>query len=253
MNKRFGLASLDGLERTTQQFSELGTSLIERQSQELSTQLEVFQSALANFATEHRNEIRENPKFRSEFTKMCNSIGVDPLASSSNRKGNDKSFWASLLGKDVNDFYYELGVKIIEICRFTRNENGGIISVKEVSRRLTEKSLNNITEPILVTEDDIEQAVKQLEVLGQGITIESLGNKNMIRSIPKEISNDQNSVLEACSIMGHISVSMLRDNLGWSRYRCLTLLQDMVASGILWIDDQPRETLYWTPSWIEML
>ena len=37
---------------------------------------------------------------------MCARIGVDPLASS-------KGFWAQLLG--VGDFYYELGVQIIEV------------------------------------------------------------------------------------------------------------------------------------------
>ena len=37
---------------------------------------------------------------------MCSKIGVDPLASS-------KGFWAQLLG--VGDFYYELGVQIVEV------------------------------------------------------------------------------------------------------------------------------------------
>ena len=38
---------------------------------------------------------------------MCASIGVDPLASS-------KGFWSEMLG--VGDFYYELGVQIVEVC-----------------------------------------------------------------------------------------------------------------------------------------
>ena len=37
---------------------------------------------------------------------MCSKIGVDPLAS-------NKGFWAEMLG--VGDFYYELGVQIIEV------------------------------------------------------------------------------------------------------------------------------------------
>ena len=40
---------------------------------------------------------------------MCSKIGVDPLASS-------KGFWAQLLG--VGDFYYELGVQIVEVSTF---------------------------------------------------------------------------------------------------------------------------------------
>ena len=37
---------------------------------------------------------------------MCASIGVDPLASG-------KGFWSEMLG--VGDFYYELGVQIVEV------------------------------------------------------------------------------------------------------------------------------------------
>ena len=34
-----------------------------------------------------------------------------------------KGFWAEMLG--VGDFYYELGVKIIEVCLATSHRNGG--------------------------------------------------------------------------------------------------------------------------------
>ena len=40
---------------------------------------------------------------------MCASIGVDPLASG-------KGFWSEMLG--VGDFYYELGVQIVEVGYF---------------------------------------------------------------------------------------------------------------------------------------
>lgn len=64
---------------------------------------------------------------------MCNSIGVDPLACTWN--GSDyccyfclklprltakKGFWAQMLG--FGDFYYELGVQIVEVC--LRYESG---------------------------------------------------------------------------------------------------------------------------------
>lgn len=34
-----------------------------------------------------------------------------------------KGFWAEMLG--VGDFYYELGVQIIEVCLATSHRNGG--------------------------------------------------------------------------------------------------------------------------------
>lgn len=45
---------------------------------------------------------------------------MDPLAS-------NKGFWAEVLG--VGDFYYELGVQIVDVCMATRPVNGGLIDV----------------------------------------------------------------------------------------------------------------------------
>jgi hypothetical protein len=69
---------------------------------------------------------------------MCAAIGVDPLASSSGASGKDGggSFWAQLLGNSVNDFYFELAVRVVEVCGATREENGGLIGVKEVKDRI---------------------------------------------------------------------------------------------------------------------
>lgn len=72
---------------------------------------------------------------------MCNAIGVDPLASSNHKsakgaKGEGGSFWAQMLGASVNDFYFELAVRVVEVCRETRAENGGMIAVNEVQKRV---------------------------------------------------------------------------------------------------------------------
>ena len=58
-----------------------------------------------------RQEIRQSTAFRSHFHAMCANIGVDPLVSNQSR-------WTQLLG--LGDFYYELGVQIIEACLATR-------------------------------------------------------------------------------------------------------------------------------------
>lgn len=72
---------------------------------------------------------------------MCNAIGVDPLVSSHSRKsgsagGGAGSFWAHMLGGSVNDFYFELAVRVVEVCRDTRAVNGGMIAVNEVAKRV---------------------------------------------------------------------------------------------------------------------
>ena len=67
-----------------------------------------------------RNDIRQDPVFRAQFHTMCANIGVDPLAS-------NKGMWAQLLG--FGDFYYELGVQIVEACLATRAYNGGFMEL----------------------------------------------------------------------------------------------------------------------------
>ena len=72
-----------------------------------------------------RDEIRRDPIFRAQFHTMCANIGVDPLAS-------NKGMWAQLLG--FGDFYYELGVQVVEACLATRTVNGGLIDLETLSR-----------------------------------------------------------------------------------------------------------------------
>jgi hypothetical protein len=60
---------------------------------------EVFQSLLHTFALEHSSTIKSNPTFQAEFARLCNAIGVDPLAASNVkgkncRRGESGSFWS---------------------------------------------------------------------------------------------------------------------------------------------------------------
>lgn len=58
---------------------------------------------------------------------MCSSIGVDPLASG-------KGFWSNML--DIGDFYYELGVQIVEVCMASAHKTGGLMELGELRQKL---------------------------------------------------------------------------------------------------------------------
>lgn len=134
MRRGVGLGAFDRRQLTSQQYASHGEALRTEQLSSLNTQLAVFQSLLHQFSVTHAKDIRSNPTFRAEFARMCNAIGVDPLASSSGKK--EGNFWAQMLGGTVNDFYFELAVRIVEVCRATRELNGGLISVAECKRRV---------------------------------------------------------------------------------------------------------------------
>ena len=129
--KGVGLAAFDRSRITSAQYASHGSSLRTSDAAALETQLAVFRSLLQQFAQTHAKDIRSNPSFRAQFARMCAAIGVDPLAASSTREGGG-SIWAQLLGRSVNDFYFELAVKVVEVCSDTRGENGGLIEVWKV-------------------------------------------------------------------------------------------------------------------------
>ena len=231
--KRFGVSAFDEPTDAQRQFT---SRVFQRQSQEYTEQLRLFQDKLVEFSKSHNDELRSNPEVRSKFLQMCATIGIDPL---------------ELFDKDrhlftVNDFYYEICVKLIQICRDTRDINGGIISLNDLQ--------NLYFKNTRVTSEDIEKVVEMLSALEGGFEIITLRNGQMkfLRSVPNELTSDQTKILEICSILGYASISLLTANLDWERDRSKAALEGMVANGLLWIDEQSDglETLYWDPSWI---
>ncbi|KFZ05775.1 hypothetical protein V501_08050 [Pseudogymnoascus sp. VKM F-4519 (FW-2642)] len=224
--KAVGLAAFDRSRLTSAQFASHGSNLRTTHASSLSTQLSVFRSLLQQFAQTHAKDIRSNPTFRAEFGRMCAAIGVDPLASSSGGGKEGGSLWSQLLGGSVNDFYFELAVRVVEVCGQTREENGGMIPVKECRQRIMKGRMEGAPE---ITDDDILRAVLSLTPLGSSYSTPKIGSKQYIRSVPKELNTDQSDVLSAAQIMGYVTLSTLVLNLKWSRARAKTAIDDLVA------------------------
>lgn len=249
-----GLSAFQNRPSLSTSYATHGASLRNTHLSSLSTQLSVFQSLLHNFALQHADTIKSNPTFRAEFARMCNAIGVDPLAGSnvkgsrSGSKGGIGSLWAKVLGGDVNDFYFELAVRVVEVCRGSRGENGGLLGVEECKERV--KKGRGIGGGMDVSDDDILRAVKSLAPLGSGFSIMTVGKKQMIRSIPKELNTDQSTVLEAIQVLGYVTCSMLEDNLGWEYARAETVIEDLLGDSLVWVDLQAPEKEYWSPAFM---
>lgn len=184
---------------------------------------------------------------------MCNAIGVDPLASS-HREGAGKegsaSLWAKWLGGSVNDFFFEVAVRVVEVCKETRGENGGMMALSEVKGRV--KKGRGIGGRMEVSDDDIRRAVDALMPLGGGYKVVELAGKAMIRSVPKELNTDQSTVLEAIQVLGYVTVSMLQINLHWEKARAEIAIEDLMADSLLWVDRQSEEVEYWSPTVIHI-
>jgi ESCRT-II complex subunit VPS22 len=246
-----GLGAFSNASISSEQYAKHGQQLRTSHAEALANQLSVFQAALHNFSLTHAKDIRSNPTFRAEFARMCNAIGVDPLAGSNVKgkaSGKDGSVWAKMLGSSVNDFYFELAVRVVEVCRETRGENGGMIGLSEVQKQIAKGRHGLVGGGMDATEDDILRALESLEPLGGKFKVHLLGGGKFIRSVPKELNPDQSIVLEVIQVLGYVTVSMLQANLGWEHARAIAVIDDLVADSLVWVDSQAEETEYWSPA-----
>lgn len=186
----------------------------------------------------HNDQLNKDPEFRQYFNELCSKIGVDPLVSS-------KGFWGQLLG--VGDFYYELGVQIVEICMQTRLINGGLMDIDDT---LTALRLKRGKQGKEVSKDDIERAVKQLQSLGSGFQIVRMGARKMLQSVPYQLSQDHTAVIELAQGKSFVTSAQLIEELHWSIPRCDLVLGQLLEEGMAWIDVDPetQQKSYWFPT-----
>lgn len=211
--------------------------------------IEKLQVKLADFANKHQSDIQDDPAFRQQFLQMCAPLGVDPLVS-------QKGFWAKTLGVGIGDFYYELSVKVAEVCFATRTKNGGIIAVTEVCDTLNRNrrgTSNNKKD--LYNKGDVEIAVKKLSTLGGGFRIVAVGQSDMIVSVPTELDNDHMEVMTlAQDGQGCVTNDEVRQRLSWSEDRVERALTLLLHEGMAWKDDFHGISFYWFPSvWKEKM
>ncbi|XP_065896731.1 vacuolar-sorting protein SNF8-like [Dysidea avara] len=234
--RHVGIGAIKKEALAKQKFAEKSTAIADLKFAHVTSQVEVFKKHLEKFAADHKNDIRSKPEFRAQFQQMCARIGVDPLASS-------KGFWAQMLG--VGDFYYELGVKIIEICLAAKERTGGLMGFDELKQRLMATRGKSKQE---VSDDDIARAIKKLKLLGNGFAIIPVGKHRLVQSVPGELSLDHSIVLQKAEKTSHVSVATMVSDYGWTEVRAKKVLDHMIAEGMAWLDTQNgEEPLYWFP------
>lgn len=239
-----GVGAIQKQQLAEARFRNKGNEIAEDQLQQMTKQMEVFRTKLQEFASNHKNEIRKDPHFRCQFQEMCATVGVDPLASS-------KGFWAKMLG--VGDFYYELGVQIIEVCIATSHQNGGIIGLDELREKVM-KSRGSKKRQEDITQDDLLRAIDKLSVLGKGFRLIPTGNNYLVQSVPAELNMDHTTILQQAEGTGFISLTSLRRMQKWGEERTKNALEDLVKEGMAWVDDQAKdegERLYWFPGLLQ--
>lgn len=236
MRRKVGVSVVKKRQTENEQFSRIGKSLEDTKLSFVQEVLTSFQTALAEFASKHKNRINSDPEFRQQFHTMCVSAGVDPLASG-------KGFWADMLG--VGDFYFELGVKIIQITVQTRAANGGIMSLVDIHNRIV--CSGKLKHDLSI--EDLMRAVEKLAVLGGGFKLIKIAGNPMIVSVPLEMNTDHEYVIAAASDEGgFVTEELMRGLHGWTADRFHTIIAPLLQEGIVWVDKCNSGTTYYFPS-----
>jgi ESCRT-II complex subunit VPS22 len=238
-----GLSSLQRHLDSSNSYSTLSSTLSSQQAQSLSSQLSTFQSSLSQFSTQHRSRITSSPSLRSHFTQLCAELGVDPLG------GGAKGLWDKL---GVGDWYYALGVQIVDVCLEARERGGGLVALDEVIsavERLRHAGGRGAAGAKVppgneITAEDVRKAIEVLEPLGCGYTlIETGGGRKVVQCYPTGLDRDSLAVVEAASERGRGIVTseivweFKRDE-GWTRERATRAVEKALGEGVIWIDEQ---------------
>jgi ESCRT-II complex subunit VPS22 len=224
MRRKVGVSAVKSKQTQNELYGKTQATMEETKLTFVTEVMTAFQKSLSEFATKHKKRINSDPEFRQQFHAMCLSTGVDPLASG-------KGFWADILG--VGDFYFELGVKIIQITVQTRSANGGIMSLKDLLVRI--KSGGRLTHDVSM--EDLMRAVDKLAILGGGFKIVKIAGNPMIISVPLELNTDHEYVLSVANDEGGFVTEQLMNGLhGWSTERFNAIITPLLQEGIIWAD-----------------
>ena len=125
-----GISALRNRTTLSKSFATMGDSLRSQELNALRTQLSVAQAQCYQFALKHAEAIKLSPEVRSKFTSVCDALGVDPMAAIIAKGDGDKSL------EEIAQFYNVLAVRIVQYCKATRDENGGLISVEDCREKV---------------------------------------------------------------------------------------------------------------------
>jgi len=200
-----GLGNLHLQKKMQENYAKIGEKVEKESMEKLKIQLDSFSHNLEKFSEKYRNEIKYNPDFREKFYIMCKELGVDPLSST--------TIWNKNL--NLTEFYYNLAIQIITIAIAMRDKKGPLLEINELKAYLISHRKSND-----ISNLDIQKAVESVSDLKCGFQIIDLKNTQAVITIPMQLSNDSNKLIELASEnRGCISFSLVYEKIGLSKNR----------------------------------
>ena len=135
-----GISAFQNRSSLASSYAMHGDALKAKNLEALKEQLAHFQALAHSFAIKHAEEIKQDPTVRNEFYQLCATIGVDPAAATNaaaSKKGaGGGGFLGMMAGKADKEFVARVALRVVEVCRASREENGGLLEVEECRQRV---------------------------------------------------------------------------------------------------------------------
>lgn len=132
----------------------------------------------------------------------------------------------------------------------TSHQNGGVISINDLLRRVKASRSANKRKVEEITIDDLLRSINKLNILGGGIKVFKSGKTYIVQSVAKELSMDHSAILQmAQENNGHVDKELIIKELHWNENRIQKVINDMIMEGLIWIDTQTESgsTSFWFP------
>ncbi|GMM50687.1 ESCRT-II subunit protein [Starmerella bacillaris] len=217
-----------------QQYVAVGAEISTEASTAIAQQLVQLEKLVLKLESKYGKQVLEDPSSRAALAEICLSLGINPLHLSLEKHSR------------TPEFYARLQVAVINISQGLSSQNSGCMSLKQLQHQVQ----TQLREKVTIKE--VTKAITDLNVLGPGLRLETLSNGlEVVRTVTGELSSAQGEVYIACDALGYVSTEVLHDNLGWTMEHSQEVLDNMVSTGFLWIDDQVSPAHYWNPGIIE--
>jgi ESCRT-II complex subunit VPS22 len=82
-------------------------------------------------------------------------------------------------------------------------------------------------------------------MLGAGFQLLEYGSNTLVVSVPTELSSDHTAVLQLAQSTSFVTFDRLKVHLQWEDNRIKMALDLMMKTGMIWVDTQAQETVYW--------
>lgn len=167
----------------------------------------------------------------------------------------------------MGDWYYALGIQVVDVCLAARERGGGLIALEQVLHAVTllRKGGDTLKKGGEISENDVKRAIETLEPLGCGYAVIEVGGVKVVRCSPGGLDKDSLIVIEVATATGRGSVTAAEvwehtrtNKVGnWTFDRVQRALErSLMEDGMVWLDEQSGSSTtqvragqeYWVPA-----